>query len=563
MATLAEIREQYPAYAGLSDEELADGLYRRFYSDMDRAEFDGILGLVPANEPVRLPGQSPEQQATFAASQLQVDQRQSLRDSLFPPPSADADPSPRPEPTGLGPPPASPELQARIDTVSGRAGQRDVGRTDLIGEPPIDLSKPPELGLQERDVGIFEWFTGLFGPNKDAATVEAAARDIAETESISVDEVYRRAGGARSMFNPEGRPPIRALVEGAGIVAKQLPEVPSAAVNTVLRAIRGGNETDRDTFLNRAISATAIDNSDNFQDPNYEGLQGIGYSLGFSLVNMTAAALAAAGAGAVTGGNPIAAVTAGLGASGTVAFRASKDQFLDLVRDKLDADSKRLYGRKLTGEEWAEAVVEYDAAATKYGAFEAIPEAVSSVIFVKLLSAPLRGVSTLAKLQDVVLRATTMQVSEQTTELITTLGQQDAERDAGLSDERLTPAQILRQQALNVGIVTLGLGAGGTAGRAAVGAAKGATRRGKLDNFARALAAEVDASDFVAEQLSFSLVESEIDLDYVQIGNIVSIRLSDMALGAGLERNARILGLQPKPDLGTIDVELQVLRRDR
>lgn len=71
------------------------------------------------------------------------------------------------------------------------------------------------------------------------------------------------------------------------------------------------------------------------------------------------------------------------------------------------------------------------------------------------------------------------------------------------------------------------------------------------------------APDFVAEQLSFSLVESEVDLDYVQVGNIVSIRLSDMALGAGLERDVRILGLQPKADIGTIDVELEVLRSDR
>ncbi len=72
-----------------------------------------------------------------------------------------------------------------------------------------------------------------------------------------------------------------------------------------------------------------------------------------------------------------------------------------------------------------------------------------------------------------------------------------------------------------------------------------------------------NAPDFVAEQLSFSLVESAVDLDYVQVGNIVSIRLSDMALGAGLERDVRILGLQPKADMGTIDVELEVLRSDR
>jgi hypothetical protein len=50
MTSLAEIREKYPAYADLSDEQLADGLYQKFYSDMDRAEFDNRVGLAPANE---------------------------------------------------------------------------------------------------------------------------------------------------------------------------------------------------------------------------------------------------------------------------------------------------------------------------------------------------------------------------------------------------------------------------------------------------------------------------------------------------------------------------------
>ena len=86
MAGLAEIRERYPVYGDWSDEDLSGALYERFYADkMDRAEFDAQLGLTPSNEPTALferpPGQSPEQQATFAASQIRVEQRQLLRDS--------------------------------------------------------------------------------------------------------------------------------------------------------------------------------------------------------------------------------------------------------------------------------------------------------------------------------------------------------------------------------------------------------------------------------------------------------------------------------------------------
>lgn len=48
MATLAEIRAQYPEYSDLSDNDLAEGLYRKFYADMPREEFDAKVGLAAA-----------------------------------------------------------------------------------------------------------------------------------------------------------------------------------------------------------------------------------------------------------------------------------------------------------------------------------------------------------------------------------------------------------------------------------------------------------------------------------------------------------------------------------
>lgn len=45
MATLAEIRAQYPQYADMPDAALADALYKKFYADMPRAEFDKRMGL--------------------------------------------------------------------------------------------------------------------------------------------------------------------------------------------------------------------------------------------------------------------------------------------------------------------------------------------------------------------------------------------------------------------------------------------------------------------------------------------------------------------------------------
>lgn len=48
MASLAEIRQQYPQYSDLSDEQLAESLYRKYYSDMPRADFDAKIGLKSA-----------------------------------------------------------------------------------------------------------------------------------------------------------------------------------------------------------------------------------------------------------------------------------------------------------------------------------------------------------------------------------------------------------------------------------------------------------------------------------------------------------------------------------
>ena len=37
---LAEFRQQYPQYSDLSDDQLADAIYKKFYSDMPREQFN-------------------------------------------------------------------------------------------------------------------------------------------------------------------------------------------------------------------------------------------------------------------------------------------------------------------------------------------------------------------------------------------------------------------------------------------------------------------------------------------------------------------------------------------
>lgn len=50
MATLAEIRQQYPQYSDLSDSQLADSLYKTHYSDMPRDQFDAKLGIAASQQ---------------------------------------------------------------------------------------------------------------------------------------------------------------------------------------------------------------------------------------------------------------------------------------------------------------------------------------------------------------------------------------------------------------------------------------------------------------------------------------------------------------------------------
>lgn len=63
MATIAEIRTQYPQYADMPDVALADALHKKFYADIPRADFDAKIGLKPIS-PSEIPAarKSPAQE---------------------------------------------------------------------------------------------------------------------------------------------------------------------------------------------------------------------------------------------------------------------------------------------------------------------------------------------------------------------------------------------------------------------------------------------------------------------------------------------------------------------
>lgn len=84
MATIAEIRAKYPQYSDMSDAALADALYKKFYSDMPRADFDAKVGLQAAPAPA--PEPRSEGMPTAPRQELTAGQRmyQSIRPYVAP-----------------------------------------------------------------------------------------------------------------------------------------------------------------------------------------------------------------------------------------------------------------------------------------------------------------------------------------------------------------------------------------------------------------------------------------------------------------------------------------------
>ncbi len=83
---------------------------------------------------------------------------------------------------------------------------------------------------------------------------------------------------------------------------------------------------------------------------------------------------------------------------------------------------------------------------------------------------------------------------------------------------------------------------------------------GNPESLARVSDKVLDSPDWVAEGLSFSLAESELDSDYpLNIGDLVTVRFSNIDLGLGLTRTVRLIGLQLADGSGILDVECKVI----
>jgi len=310
------------------------------------------------------------------------------------------------------------------------------------GKPYPEVRALPERSMWENMLNSANKY--FDADNKAKASNEAMARRIAAERGVPVSKVYKDVGGYRPTFNPEGRETIQAAGQAAEAVAKSAPDIVPSAINTGLRFVRAGDIPEKDeSWLDKAITATKIEPKN--ADQNVAAFANAGESIGYSAASMVAFATSAALASLGTA-NPIVGTVAGMAGSGAFTYRATKDQFLERVKEKLDKESEKLFDRPLDKKEWEKAKKEYDGLATQYGAWEAIPEGVSNALMLKAFTAPLKYANTAEKLAKISLRGTAAQVPEQLSETITGKQQNVVELKAGLTQEELSIADAFRAQ---------------------------------------------------------------------------------------------------------------------
>lgn len=214
----------------------------------------------------------------------------------------------------------------------------------------------------------------------------------------------------------------------------------------------------------KAATQKFVQDRENWPEGLAQGLT----SLPYSGVTLAAAAPAAA-----TG--PLGPVVGGV-AAGATAYRASKHDFME---DILVRATEEL-GRVPSPEEWKEVYDAYEGAAMKYGAWEAIPEAVSNVLLLKILG-PIskRAAAALgAKLPEGLTKKLASggvgrtglsmlgtQAEEQVTEGLTSWGQGRVEHEAGLREKAPTIAEAYGESfapTFWTTALTGGLGSAGT-----------------------------------------------------------------------------------------------------
>lgn len=220
------------------------------------------------------------------------------------------------------------------------------------------------------------------------------------------------------------------LGNSAMAIGEGLTMLPGGVVDTLRDAYHGGNIDVTDADALRARQEREREQAEyarKYEGKTFDGVTDAMNSMGYSTATMGASLIAGA-AGAMAG--PVGAGAAGMAASGTLAYRASKQQFLRQMLDR----TEQVLGRMPTQEEWDRIATEFDDEATKFGAWEAGPEALSNLFMAKLLG-PLGKNVFKGGLGNIAKRVGGLYGEELGTETATQMGQGYEEERAGLREK--------------------------------------------------------------------------------------------------------------------------------
>lgn len=223
-------------------------------------------------------------------------------------------------------------------------------------------------------------------------------------------------------------------------IGEGLPMLPGGLADTIRDAWNGGDIDVTDTEALQEREQRAREQAayaQKYQGKAFDGLTDAMISAPYSLTTL------AAGIGAripAMPAGPIASDAAAMAASGGVAYRASKQEFMENLLE----ETSRVLGRRPTQEEWDRIAAEFDSEATQYGLAEAAPEALGNLFFTRLLGPLGKGFLT-DGLGKAVKRVIGLYGGEMGTEAATQMGQGHIAAEMGWRDEAPGPLQALKE----------------------------------------------------------------------------------------------------------------------
>ena len=323
---------------------------------------------------------------------------------------------------------------AIVDFLLPKVNVKPEGVLSSIGSGAI-------AGLREVAGVVAPAYNAVFGlSGKELETLQRTDPTFAPEKSAvqyspgTIAEKFAAGGESKGPFSY------------VGDVAQQLVDAAfyhlPAGVASAIQGPEGRDYAKEPDWKDALIArADALAKERNARTDIPDAVKSLGPSAGASLVSMiggisagvgTTTGLAATGVGAVAA--PVAGWTAGVAASGALAYRMSANQFARQLYDAANANALDRTGAPISPEEWAAKRDELAPLIAEYGLWEAVPEALSQGLGLKIISVPIKAGITSIFGKSVLTRLTTKTAAvlgtELATETITQQGQRNVEVEA-------------------------------------------------------------------------------------------------------------------------------------